>query len=346
MPRLQSLDFLRGIAVILVLFRHHWIGSDALQRVGWVGVDLFFVLSGFLVSGLLFAEQKKFGNVKPARFLVRRGFKIYPTFYVSLLITAIASYFIAFPELQDLSAMGQVVVWRSEILFLQNYSAYIWGHHWSLAVEEHFYLLVALAFPFMFRRIGLAPVVFVGCLLMRIWTATYSPGTPAFAPTHLRIDSLLAGVCIAYVYHYGDLGAVHKKYRPLLLAFACIPVLFLLPGFEVESYFTSTIGFSLLYIAFGSWLILFLYSDVKRFMWRPITVIGFYSYGIYLFHLYMLRFVVGETYHFPGDYTLRWSTVASFAIYLVGGLALGIGMSYLIEKPFLALRDRTVPRRT
>ncbi len=61
--RLKEIDFLRGIAVILVLFRHHWT-TNILQHAGWIGVDLFFVLSGFLVSGLLFAEYKKFGDIK------------------------------------------------------------------------------------------------------------------------------------------------------------------------------------------------------------------------------------------------------------------------------------------
>jgi len=93
MKRLSQIDFLRGIALILVLFRHHWVGIDALQHIGWIGVDLFFVLSGFLVSGLLFAEYKRFGSIKPLRFLVRRGFKIYPLFYLSMAFIAIASFF-------------------------------------------------------------------------------------------------------------------------------------------------------------------------------------------------------------------------------------------------------------
>src|SRR5689334_9337029 len=115
MKRLASIDFLRGIAVILVLFRHHWVGIDALQHIGWVGVDLFFVLSGFLVSGLLFAEEKKYGKVERFRFLVRRGFKIYPLFYLSLVLTFIASLYI--PILPDMSLKGSLETWGSEILF-------------------------------------------------------------------------------------------------------------------------------------------------------------------------------------------------------------------------------------
>src|SRR5437762_8327462 len=86
--RLRQLDFLRGIAVLLVLFRHDAL-TEFLYKIGWVGVDLFFVLSGFLVSGLLFSEFIKYGNIKPGLFLIRRGFKIYPLFYTFLLVTVI-----------------------------------------------------------------------------------------------------------------------------------------------------------------------------------------------------------------------------------------------------------------
>ena len=77
--RITSIDFLRGVAVLLVVFRHIML-EPILSNIGWVGVDLFFVLSGFLVSNLLFQEYKQTKTVKPIRFLIRRGFKIYPLF--------------------------------------------------------------------------------------------------------------------------------------------------------------------------------------------------------------------------------------------------------------------------
>ena len=91
--RIEELDFLRGIAVILVLFRHHEF-FEPLHRAGWIGVDLFFVLSGFLVSKLLFIQFKDSMNVKISNFLVRRGLKIYPLFYFMLLLTVLVKTFI------------------------------------------------------------------------------------------------------------------------------------------------------------------------------------------------------------------------------------------------------------
>lgn len=83
--RNQAIDFLRGVAVALTIFRHFGVNLF-LYKIGWVGVDLFFVLSGFLVSGLLFGEYKKTGGIDFPRFFVRRGLKIYPLFYLIILV--------------------------------------------------------------------------------------------------------------------------------------------------------------------------------------------------------------------------------------------------------------------
>src|SRR4051794_29454248 len=85
-PRNMNLDVLRGVAILLVLGRHFdyfplW------TRVGWAGVDLFFVLSGFLISGLLFEEWKRTGSINIKRFYIRRALKLYPAFYALLLVT-------------------------------------------------------------------------------------------------------------------------------------------------------------------------------------------------------------------------------------------------------------------
>ena len=85
------LDILRCVAVVLVMIHHAGI-SPFFTRVGWIGVDLFFVLSGFLISGLLFSEYQRRGSIDFKRFFIRRGLKIYPAFYVFLLLTAMVSY--------------------------------------------------------------------------------------------------------------------------------------------------------------------------------------------------------------------------------------------------------------
>lgn len=105
---------------------------------GWAGVDLFFVLSGFLVGGLLFKEASSFGKIRFRRFLIRRAFKIYPAFYAMLSFTVVYRWLFV----PDFDAARTA----SEVFFLQNYYQPIWSHTWSLAVEEHFYIFLPLVF--------------------------------------------------------------------------------------------------------------------------------------------------------------------------------------------------------
>src|SRR5215469_6695095 len=96
MKRIPQLDILRAIAVLLVIGNHvTW--SPVLVRFGWTGVDLFFCLSGFLVSGLLFRDYRRYGTLHWKRFLIRRGFKIYPGYYALLLTTVLLDRFVREP---------------------------------------------------------------------------------------------------------------------------------------------------------------------------------------------------------------------------------------------------------
>src|SRR5262249_60135649 len=105
-----------------------------IHRIGWMGVDLFFVLSGFLVSGVLFREYQRHQGLQVGRFLARRGFKIYPGFYLLLLAT----------WAMGASAGPRGAITTPQLLreafYLQSYVPGFWSHTWSLAVEEHFYL--------------------------------------------------------------------------------------------------------------------------------------------------------------------------------------------------------------
>src|SRR5262252_1494496 len=177
--RIKRLDILRCAAVLLVVTGHSGI-FFLTSKVGWVGVDLFFVLSGFLISGLLYSEYKKRGDISFRRFFIRRGMKIYPAFYVMLLATYVGQLLFWHAPPQPFSS------YLREILFVQNYRFAIWGHTWSLAVEEHFYIALALLLlvlaryssnrtdpfrkvPHIFFLLGLL------CLALRILTIQLTP---------------------------------------------------------------------------------------------------------------------------------------------------------------------------
>ncbi len=149
--RMVGLDFLRFLAASIVVCNHAGGFGQAgvlfeklpaiigrIAGMGWVAVDTFFVLSGFLVSGLLFKEASRTGTVSISRFLIRRGFKIYPPFWVMIAITIVWIWLRG----------GTVSFWRlcGELLYFQNYGMGIWEHTWSLAIEEHFYFLLAGVF--------------------------------------------------------------------------------------------------------------------------------------------------------------------------------------------------------
>src|SRR5262245_1722109 len=123
--RSPQLDLLRGIAVLVVLLVHY--PYFKVFEVGWVGVDLFFVLSGFLISGLLFNDWKQNQSISLSRFFIRRGFKIYPAFYFFLFTLLPVVILQTSHQKHDVGARV-----LAEVFFVQNYLPHIWLHTWSL----------------------------------------------------------------------------------------------------------------------------------------------------------------------------------------------------------------------
>ncbi|HSZ71107.1 MAG TPA: acyltransferase, partial [Cytophagaceae bacterium] len=274
MHRLRELDFLRGIAILLVLLNHQYLFQFT-RNIGWIGVDLFFVLSGFLVSGLLFKEYQKSGKIDPMRFLIRRGFKIYPLYYLFYPVYLIPILF---------QHQFSLLRFLSDVFFCQNYVngwGYAFAPSWSLAVEEHFYFGLTFLLSYVIRnkkyglyesdssdRVGkFEKVVFlimIVCLLCRVIQNIVLPDLISrnFTMTHLRIDSLLAGVLVSYLFHfkhaYLERNFIRFKRSSMLLAFLLLSFTPFLN--ENYSFFVKTIGFTFVYISFSIVLIHVLYT--------------------------------------------------------------------------------------
>jgi peptidoglycan/LPS O-acetylase OafA/YrhL len=329
--RNQRLDILRGVAILLVLGRHH----DTIllwSRMGWAGVDLFFVLSGFLISGLLFSEYKKYGRIDIKRFWIRRGFKIYPPFYALMLLTILYS-------LIRYRTVSRAVL--GDLFFLQNYISCIWTHGWSLAVEEHFYVLLPLLLLMMiwlsrdkenpFRAIPMVSIALtIACLYQRIQVVS-RPGVDwdnVMFPTHLRVDSLFVGVVLGYYNHFQPDVLKQSSPAALFVGGSALLVPALLFGNIV---FVGTVGLMLVFLGFACILIASVTGKAsKNIVARALAGIGYYSYSIYLWH------AVPNYLFFP---ELHLSLIR-FAIYVISAIALGIVMARLIESPSLVLRDR------
>jgi peptidoglycan/LPS O-acetylase OafA/YrhL len=356
--RLQVLDWLRALAILLVMGRHlspcpaevsptlHFL-TTLWERGGWIGVDLFFVLSGFLVSGLLFKELERHGEISISRFYLRRGLRIYPPFFFFLVGSTIL--WIAFKK---------PIHWKEltvDAIFLQNYIQGFWMHTWSLAVEEHFYLLLPILFFFLCRRGGrdpqsallvIFPAVAIGCLLLRLRVASlpFSVLTH-FTPTHLRIDSLLFGVLLAYLFYCRpEMFQQISRRRILLLLIA---VCTFVPPFVFDLYSTPwlrTYGYSLLYIGGGSLLVLALtVKDTEAVPGRLLAWIGSHSYSLYLWH-FLVAWITPAMLKLLHLDNAGWFVYAGF--YFAGATVAGVLSSIILEKPVLALRDRWIPSRT
>jgi peptidoglycan/LPS O-acetylase OafA/YrhL len=373
-----QLDVLRGIAILLVFGRHLEVAradgaagalAEAWYRVGWLGVDLFFVLSGYLIGGLLIKELQRHGSIDITRFLVRRGLKIYPAYFVFI------AYLIFVPTAKAWASGGnwsvalvdQWIRYWPNLLFIQNYvGSNPAGHTWSLAVEEHFYLLL----PFVLVALAgtgrtkllvptclfVVPAIVLGLRVLSVWTD--DAYAVKMAATHLRLDALLFGVGVRGVAEYfpEQLARSARRWRLGLVATG-MSFWSLNLWIEPGTAFIRTFGLSLNYIGSAAFLLAACqtraadFGTAARYLAPPaawVGWIGFYSYAIYLWHVTAMGILGRElgarllTLQ-GGPTALTWllSTVA-----VCGGAVLaGVLASKLVEWPVLRLRDRMFPSR-
>ena len=324
--RNQSLDVLRFLAIFLVLGDHvHF--YRLWFRAGWIGVNLFFVLSGFLISGLLFSELDRTGTIQIGTFLLRRGLKIWPGFYCLLLVATVFGV-----------ALGMPVTLRAALVngsFLQNY---VWAprfvlmeHTWSLAVEEHFYLalpFLLLAIPRRFIPHAFAVLALL-CEIIRILSPVPRIGMP-IGPTHAYADSLFAGVLLQHLYRYHpEIFARLSRWPALFICAACcLPALF----FDSTAHFIGVVEIPLLYIGFVFLLAWAIPRELPGT--SSLAAIGKHSYSIYLWHGF---FSVFFSIHIV---THAWE----FWAYVLCAISVGVLMGEAIEFPVLRARDRWLPR--
>jgi peptidoglycan/LPS O-acetylase OafA/YrhL len=377
--RMMQLDVLRGVAILMVLLRHEvlpWSMAGVLRypmyfawNVGWTGVDMFFVLSGFLIGGLLFREILKTGRLDVKRFFIRRGLKIWPAYFLLIAVVFCEQLY------QTRSLRHSSFIVLPNLIHVQNYLDRYHGqpwsirqHTWSLAVEEHFYLLLPLFLMLLTRRwkkvsaLSTIPIfalaVIVICNALRFvqnWNFPYEFSTHQ-ARTHQRIDGLFFGVLLAYLYHMKPalLARIARhKWLLLIIGFALVlPTGLVTIG---EHRWIWTIGYTMLYVGYGCILVACVYTapgdgplgkilfslPARIFAW-----IGVFSYSIYLWQADLGTIPVR---HYIMPYLPKHPTSMNWALstgaYLGVTIATGIIMSKLIEMPVLALRDRLFPGR-
>ena len=346
-----GLDLLRIVAVLLVIARHLQLPEStpavlkACAQGGWIGVDLFFVLSGFLVSSLLFREYQKHGSLNIKRFLIRRGFKIYPAFWLFLIVSLFMKW-----HLGEKPSTKQVL---GEIFFYQNYLGGVWNHTWSLAVEEHFYIGLAMLVTYLirvspnkpFRRVPLIfAITAICCFSLRMLNLVlfpeYSNRTYLFG-THIRIDSLMFGVLLSYLWNF--CAFENRTARIPSFVLIAIGAALLSPAFIFElqtNKWISIVGVILFYLGSGFLVIAAIrWKTSDSRLVQSIAGLGAASYSIYLWHMPVARWghrFVSKAIGFDSFYLYLFNAV-------VGACVFGWLLNRLIENPILLIRDRLFP---
>ncbi len=369
--RVPALDGIRGIAVLMVLL-HHLSGylpqhsrpfseAAAVLRNGWVGVDLFFVLSGFLITGILL--DTKYAPNYFRSFYARRVLRIFPLYYIVLSAIGFAA------------ALPYVGQWLRPILpishdrlfyfvYLNNWwpllkdtwHANIIGHFWSLAVEEQFYLLWPLCVWLLPRRKlpwvaagGIALAILIRCGIYHYFGPTRSIVENTFA----RMDTLLMGALIAMLVRSPRaLKILHPYLYSAAIASIAILLCFNALGGvpQYNEFYGVSVQFTLIAVVFSAIVLrAFTRRDdstaVQTFLRRPLLGrVGKYSYGMYVYHVPIMLASAALLRHFVSR---NFSAPVAVA-FMMGIILLTYGVAKLsfdfLESRFLKQKKRFAPR--
>jgi peptidoglycan/LPS O-acetylase OafA/YrhL len=368
---LPVLDGIRGIAILPVIVYHTVLygGIHPISRVdqafvrlslfGWCGVDLFFVLSGFLITGILHDTRGSVGYFR--NFYTRRILRIFPLYYGFLVL-----FFLVLPCLLPEStrpgSSGQIWYWS--YLVNVEFARRGWpidpiiGHFWSLAVEEQFYLFWPLVVLLCQRRrlVNLCCVMITGALVSRITMRMLGHDVAAYVLTVCRVDDMAFGGLLALIARDPRVFPKLLRWSKLTipLAFTIITILWARKsGYNAQERLMQTIGYSMLALLFASVVALGLTSSPQtnwsRLMsHRFLRFFGRYSYGLYVLHhpiIFLLRQYMGVNIY-PTIFGSQLPGQFAFSILVTGASLISAMLSWhLFESQFLKLKARFPYRR-
>jgi len=367
--RLPALDGARGLAILLVLINnlypeHPSIRVDQLvetaSNAGWIGVDLFFVLSGFLITGILLdgkGAPNYFRN-----FYARRFLRIFPLYYgVLLVLLALVAWGgIGTPEERAHYLERQGWYWTYLVNLMTAWigsgaAKFGTGPFWSLAVEEQFYLIWPLVVSLLPRRrlVSLSLLLLGAAMALRItWRIAGLTPEAMYLLTPARMDALAVGALLALGARSSAARATLARWGPAVLRTAGALLLALAvwrAGLSAEDVVVQTAGYTLIGLMFGSLIAVLVTGDRSTLLCRsfetpPLRLLGRYSYGIYIFQgpvMFGLERSVPFVRTLPRVFG---SQVPAALLVLVSASALSIGLAMLswhcYETRFLRLKDR------
>ncbi len=333
--RLPSLDGLRAISIVLVVVGHldgthgfgHW--NAGIGDYAHLGVVIFFVISGFLITSLLLSEHARTGRISLRLFYLRRSLRIFPASYAYLAAVTLL-------WLTGIVSLQARDFWHA-VTYTVNYlpgRSWLVGHLWSLSVEEQFYLL----WPFTFVALGprratwAAAGVIVLAPAARAASRLFLIGTPAYdLPMFPMVaDSLATGCLLAKTKDWLEKqGWYLELFRPVASFLLLMSILFI-NRYEGHSV-VRILGSSLINVFLAILIHRSVYNANDRMgqalNWKPVAFLGVLSYSLYLWQQIFLN----------RDST-RW--LNAFPQNLVCAIAAALGSYLLLEKPLLKLRHR------
>ncbi|MBP2476776.1 peptidoglycan/LPS O-acetylase OafA/YrhL [Crossiella equi] len=341
--RFDGLDGLRAIAALMVVAFHYG-GPDRLQ--GWIGVQVFFVLSGYLITTLMLREEDRSGKVSLKAFYVRRVFRILPVYFVVLAITTVATLALGIYQSSHLSeAMPLYLTFFNEFAGGNPF-----GQSWSLGIEQKFYLLWPLvAFAFGVLPLGRRMAITGGLILVALVATPFTFGPQASGwPAHYV--SILLGCAMALVMHN---RRAYRLVQPLtnpkvaIAMTAGVVVLhyFLKPLGDVLNGVAGVPGFVWLMAFYPLAVTLLLPSIIapgpvqKVLSLRPMAFIGERSYSLYLVQSLAAAVVL---FAIPGINNWGWAQA---------GLTIGLSLLFamvlyrLVEVPMINLGRKVLKPR-
>ncbi len=344
------LDGVRGIAVLMVVVTHFGSLSPANYHYfhpGLLGVDIFFVLSGFLITSILLQEFERTHWIDLKNFYARRFLRLMPAYWLCLLfLHFVAPHFLSGNEAEQASSNRNLFI---ALIYMTNWQAVfgeyigVFGHLWSLAVEEQFYLIWAPLFLTLLVRmksrasIACTTVCFTLLLFVGFEMKIELGETAKFylGATDSRLIPLLVGAItsMTFLWRRLPLKFLASRWFDLvaLISFVSAVVLasqYFLPvvsSYRVLPWFALAVAILIL------WLVTRSSSNVHSVLsFPPLVWVGRVSYGLYIWHHFFVAFVREKTW--PLSVKLCVGVTASFLV--------TVGSYYLLERPFLKLKER------
>jgi len=333
-----ALDVLRSLAILLVFTSHYGSAFEGLPSVqalpmfnwGWAGVDLFFVLSGFLIGGQLWKELKRTDRIQIGRFLLRRGLRIWPLYYA----------FVALVAVEGLFGRNLSGLW-ADACFLSNYFHCQIGGGWSLSSEEQFYILAPLSIAFFSRivkpkHLWILPVAgLIDLVVNRFIVINYWPPTNLFLPLYTHADGLAIGGLLAWFSVFRP--EVIRSGRLRLAVCSAMVVAAIGLHFVDRKLFAFT-ALALIFGAATLWG-LGLERTPKLLNWHGFYIVSRLSYGMYLNHFGLLERSSSQLlgWRVTGGEAGFWIL---YLINLLASIAIAFVTFQLVEWPFLQIRAR------